>query len=655
MREANNMLLNGQFNGNISNTTPTNTNGQNYRTSSIDPLDFKQPGSLTQLLQVKESDILNDEDNISDTSSSQLTLNNNNSNGGYNRFTLQSKHQNPPLAKLRSPSTMSNTSNNFPSHRNTTKSITPSNGSNVLIKKRTASSTSSHSIYDTQPPAPNSTAASVITHHPPLHQQQSLPINLPQQYTTNYMTLSNPYKPTLKTNPTANYSSLNMNNSLDDLLMSNISSATNSSRVKKMSQIENALASVLDDMKQLDFSTGLSNNQTDAPSRNCGSSTTNTSSLSLSASVKVKNNSISSKTGPSLIRTNYNNVGSVKATNSPLLSDNSVLSSNKPRPDLVMDIPVNVLLSSPNQSNLQQSNQQLSKKNESLVTTTIIGGFGIKSRRLSVDNNGSDKEANSPSKNELTVKSSVSTTNGSPLPEASNGTVIQKVKEHLQSSSTTSTESSSDSSLASSSSISINSGHNLSANKVKANNTNGNGGMPMRLFNFDITAEGIATVTSTNGQHENPEEEKVKSPKLVHQQESYSKYGGKVELNSSGIVVKKQPPPLMKKPEKSDEILRKLGKSPPQTQQQQPAESFNHVLLNSASSISGNSTNSSEGSNQTNLTPGTNGASTTINIDINSKSDNSGLESPDDCGMSPSNCNKSNLSARLSNSKATDV
>jgi hypothetical protein len=701
MRETNHMLLSGQFSngsGSMSNTTPTNNN---YRTHSVDPLDYKPSGNLAQLLQVKESDILNDEDNTSDTSSSQLTLNNNNSGSnsgggggnGYHRFTLQPKQQHPPLAKLRSPSTMSSASNNF-SHgnRNTSNATNGNNnsGTNMFIKKRTASSTSSHSIYETQSPA---TAANNVPAHPPLHQQQSLPIHLPhQQYTgSNYMTLSNPYKPTLKTNPGnggATYSSMNMNSSLDDLLMSNSNTSSSSvahTRVKKMSQIENALASVLDDMKQLDFSTGLSNQQTDLASVTKNSITGGTtngthhtsSSLSLSASVKVKNNSIATKAaggsgGPSLIRTNYANINSIKSTSSSLASS----SGTKQRPDLVMDIPTNLLLSSPNQVNLigggGNGNHVGGKTNE--TAATIIGGFSTKSRRVSVDNgSGAGKEADSPG------KSILSGTNSAPLPETTNGgvtttstttTKILKVKEHLQSSSTTSTESSSDSSLTSSSSISINSAHNVSASKIKANN-NSNSDLPMRLFNFDISAENgvVTTNTLANGNGHNESEEKsLKSPKLVHQQESYGKYGGKTELNSSGVIVKKQPPPLMKKPEKSDEILRKLGKSPPQLlqqqqqqqkQQQQLVESFNNILLNSASSISANSTNSSaDGSNQVNHHDSS-GGTTTINIDVNNKmSDTSGLESPDDgCGMSPSNCDssKSNLSTRLSNSKATDV
>ena len=83
--------------------------------------------------------------------------------------------------------------------------------------------------------------------------------------------------------------------------------------------------------------------------------------------------------------------------------------------------------------------------------------------------------------------------------------------------------------------------------------------------------------------------------------------------------IKKKPPPIMQKPEKSDEILRKLGRSPPTDQvgpnsvQQAP----NSLPSSNFSSMSSSSTTN------------------------NSSSSNGSI--------------KANMSVRLSNSKATDV
>jgi hypothetical protein len=85
--------------------------------------------------------------------------------------------------------------------------------------------------------------------------------------------------------------------------------------------------------------------------------------------------------------------------------------------------------------------------------------------------------------------------------------------------------------------------------------------------------------------------------------------------------VKKQPPPLMKKPEKSEEIMRKLGRSP-------PTDLIISSQITCSSSTSSTSTVSSLSSTSNNSPVGsTNGASTKT----------------------------SNLSMRLTNSKATDV
>ena len=81
--------------------------------------------------------------------------------------------------------------------------------------------------------------------------------------------------------------------------------------------------------------------------------------------------------------------------------------------------------------------------------------------------------------------------------------------------------------------------------------------------------------------------------------------------NDDNKAVRKQPPPIMKKPEKSQEIMRKLGRSPDQQQQ-------NKSLSSSSSTISS-------------------------------------LPSMETQNHSPANSDTSKLSIRLSNSKATDV
>jgi hypothetical protein len=82
--------------------------------------------------------------------------------------------------------------------------------------------------------------------------------------------------------------------------------------------------------------------------------------------------------------------------------------------------------------------------------------------------------------------------------------------------------------------------------------------------------------------------------------------------------IKKKPPPIMQKPEKSDEILRKLGRSPPTDQNQIGSNSVQQAPNSFSSNISSMSS-----------------SSTTNN------SSNGSI--------------KANMSVRLSNSKATDV
>lgn len=333
--------------------------------------------NLSEFMQGKESDILDDE-NGSDTASSSTQI---------NRFgTATSNALSTSLCKLRSPQTNLSSSNNGL----TNSASSAMRNTSLMIKKRTASSTSSHSIFE---PNTNGSYQPATPHQHP-------------QYTT-YQTLSNPYKPTLKSTPTSintnssSQSGFLANNSFDDLLLS----GNSSNRVKKMSQIENALASVLDDMKQLDFSTSL-------PDENASGSSGSKSNGKLTPPVS------------SPFSRNTLHTASVKS------SVNSV-NKSKPRPDIVMDLPLNLLVSTP---------------------PPVI-----------INQNGSSKRASTVNTNGLTVNN-----------------VLVKAKEHLQSSSTTSTES--DSSLTSTSSASVNSIGN--GNKIKQQQAQTT--PPIRLYNLEI-------------------------------------------------------------------------------------------------------------------------------------------------------------------------
>ncbi len=121
----------------------------------------------------------------------------------------------------------------------------------------------------------------------------------------------------------------------------------------------------------------------------------------------------------------------------------------------------------------------------------------------------------------------------------------------------------------------------------------------------------------------------AETPNLVEltiNSESKTGEDSTTQLKQNQASVKKQPPPLMKKPEKSDEIMRKLGKSPP-----------NELQINTISASS--STSSSNAS--------------TISSSVSLSSSSSQITSNNSPTLN--NGNKSKLSIRLSNSKATDV
>ena len=400
-----------------------------------------------------------------------------------------------------------------------------------------------------------------------------------------------------------------------------------------MSQIENALASVLDDMKQLDFSTGIVNISNQPDQQQAAKQPINDS--------KITTNS-------SLMRQAFaNGLSSPKPV--------SMHSSLKQRPDIVMDIPVNLLASSP-QPNSMASNMAINgNKQENKV------------RRLSVDNNNK----NGGGKQLVTHQSSA--------PPLGN------VKEYLQSSSTTSTESTSEnSSLTSTSSVSINSVHNNNNNNKNNNNDNNltnssvnpvNGSLSsksaqspgsniipsmIRLLSLDVVGDESVSGKKSNGNVLKLEEEKSSGVvSNANSKDEFEKVATNFDLQPQppmlANVNKKKPPPLMKKPEKSEEIMRKLGKSPPQVM---PNDTSVNMLINSTSSISANSTISSLSSSTQ-----SNPILATANLNImaeevcknnleHQESLNGGLSPTSNGGCTSS---KSNLSVRLSNSKATDV
>lgn len=196
------------------------TSSTTATTQSVLELDLNRT-NLSELSQVKESDILNDDDNES-ISMTSLNIS--------RKFSSlqQQQHSHTPNTSIRSPST--NFMSNHHAHQLGLQSHTLNK--NIIIKKRNSSVSSEFS---------------------PQQQQQ----------VNTYFTLSNPqHQITNRINKTPSISSTVKipgytnspgQSSLDDLLLTN-------KNKHKMNQIEDALASVLDDMKQLDFSTNPNNN-----------------------------------------------------------------------------------------------------------------------------------------------------------------------------------------------------------------------------------------------------------------------------------------------------------------------------------------------------------------------------------------------------------
>lgn len=176
------------------------------------------------------------------------------------------------------------------------------------------------------------------------------------------------------------------------------------------------------------------------------------------------------------------------------------------------------------------------------------------------------------------------------------------LSQQLKSSSTTSTDSTTSSNSITSGSVSsVSSITKVRRKSVNSVNNVSESLLPLKSFNLDFNLD---------------ECEKTKTPVSDELKEGVKNEVVSV-ISHHGTLVKKQPPPLMKKPEKSEEIMRKLGKSP-------VGETNGAGQLESSASP----TSSISSSNSSSL-------SIVSNANSNNKT--------------------SNLSARFSNSRATDV
>jgi hypothetical protein len=639
--------------------------------------------NLSELSQVKESDILNDDD------AESLNLNLNEHFSAFLNLKNAQAQLNNQSNALRS----SSNSISLPSHL---KQHNQQQALSVLCRKRNSTSSS------------NSVQLEKSLNYLPLKNNN----NSKQQSSANTMN----------------------NTSLDDLLL-------NSKQKLKMNHIEDALASVLDDMKQLDFSTSLattpigSNNNNQNPliatiknnsmfktlpdnsttngfgianSHNNNNNGMRTSSLRKTA-IKSKNNlslkanhrvyfndedltSSGDESSDDLNRkTNGNaNTDLIKIANqfNSSLNDQILNSNLNKRPDLVLDLPINLLLStSPSQQQQQVLNAASLQTAPSSTPRQPASLTQSEAKRLSID---------------LAAGS----------PQISKINAINKAKEQLHSSSTSSTESATSSSSNSIGLLKTNTLKSVQTPETAHKILNGDSeckmeqaGLPLRNFNVDFLCDSLTTTTTTtdtittssystttksvNGTPQTPQTQKSKivtlpcphlpvvsstATSLVIENRneadlekencstlertriitrppraasSSAEPTNLIELainneNKMGEDVstpqtkqtqmlnsasgKKQPPPLMKKPEKSDEILRKLGKSPP-----------NELQINTISASS--STSSSNAS--------------TISSSVSLSSSSSQIASNNSPTLN--SVNKSNLSIRLSNSKATDV
>lgn len=566
--------------------------------------------SLSELLQAKESDILDNDDTESVVSEAVSMILNNNTNSQLN-YQNQVKYQN----MMRSSSSNSTASNSYTPNNHVIKQSSEIQRRVSLKKQR------------------NLSASSSIIDQSMSQNTKNSPRNINQQLIN-----------------------------FDNLL--------NNKQQLKMHHIEDALASVLDDMKQLDFSTSASTQNVSNPSKvNCSSSdnlntsnnlgggnnkiiTNLVSSLSSSqapssSSSSSTSSSTSSNNGLSINKNlnqlNKNDFGENLSqssddelrlkrernlnTNSASIKDNqnnnsnakNILSSQKPssgrvvigspstsqtihginkRPDLVLDLPVNLLISPSKQSNSQSVNA--STMPNCKVRRKSENAIGLNSSSTSSTESSSISSSASTKKNfsHNRAGSSQTVTNNILLSSAT-----AAVEQALNYVNTTGKRSNSIvSSLKDDDLTSKSFNESLDATKSELSFTQSSSVRKQSLTSDDHDVESLRDDNCDKDFREKLEEFKNTNYCSIDEFNTLSLASENaidyVELNNedpnnddpervfdeepdrtpspplppppvppeyeeqktSRSSCKKQPPPVMKKPEKSEEILRKLGR-----------------------------------------------------------------------------------------------
>ena len=593
-------------------STPSIKNGHHShlltssKRSNSNDLELNKSNLSENLAQVKESDILNDDDNSNSNDNVfahqiKNTINSNNSNG------------------IRSPSSYLSYKHN-------------NSNSSFPIKKRISSS-SSNSVSD------------------------NLNINS-SQHPSSYLTLSNHKSPKYALSSNIN------NNSLDDLLLNN-------KQQLKMNQIEDALASVLDDMKQLDFSTTpslLPNNN--ANSNNYTYKTNGIKTNGHLANVN-KTNTNSNNGSTKLLYTDDENLdtdSSSLKTKNRIITTTSAFSRNS---DLFTNLYQNNkqqnIISKPNTAKDQDTDLQPSTPNRivktslssppiennlspSLNSGVFFPSSSVANRRLSVDQtkmNVNKLILNNTNANGNLQCSSTSSTESSSISSITSSKLIMSTSNNLTNQSSLSTKLLCEAAAAAAAAIDSSGSSNLITGSTSSITKHQTGKIvnlptphvPVVLMSTNLLCNDIDDDDDDEDDDDdtNNSEDCLTSCKTPQKSNDSNNIinstnsGGSSDnliddtskISNSNGSSKKQPPPLMKKPEKSDEILRKLGRSPPTDLMINPNQP---PIQSCSSSTSSTSTVSS----------------------LSSTSNNSPIGST-------TNSNKTNLSMRLTNSKATDV
>ncbi len=479
----------------------------------------------------------------------------------------------------------------------------------------------------------------------------------------------------------------------------------------KMNHIEDALASVLDDMKQLDFSTtpnassqsnknpifdSIKKNGTHLNSNSSATSTPSSyssQSSSNSSNGILKNNLyLNTINGPKLNRKEDFVSSQLQHLGDEFqIKPASVNKENKnKRPDLVLDLPINLIamptttstaINLNNQFMSTMPNQKVRRKSlDRTNTSDAIAKLTSTPPNLSRNlNNSSVKDKLHCSSTSSTESSSLSSAASLNILLADQTNKQQNTDNALQRSNklllmSAAAEAAANAALLNNPVLTnCNNGTKINTDEMMSILKNPNQSTPnsvtdnqLRTFNFDLNRTGEDSMTSLNSsllfnnknsidtnvapalclfndQENKPNEQNFKNKLNQFKNSNYCTANDfnlfALELNmdnsekqttdensfqsACNTLKKNPPPPVMKKPEKSQEIMRKLGRSPPVVLDQQQNVSSNKSLSSSSSTISS--------------LPSTDAANGAGGSPINSDS------------------SKVNLSIRLSNSKATDV